>query len=57
MSEKPPLGLTPRSIWVEGRVKEIAFAIVRYIEAGKLTKIPADWVNELSEHIDEAKGW
>lgn len=57
MSEKPPLGLTPKNIWTEGRIKEIANAIIRYIEAGKIRKIPVEWVNELSEHIDAAKGW
>jgi hypothetical protein len=57
MSEKPPLGLTPKRIWIEGRIKEISLAIVRYVEAGKLKYIPVEWVNELAEHIDEAKGW
>jgi hypothetical protein len=57
MSEKPPLGVKPRIIWTEVRIKEIADAIIRYIEAGKVRKIPVEWVNELAEHIDEAKGW
>lgn len=41
----PPLGLRPKSIWLEARVDEIYEAIERYREAGK--DIPMGWIDEL----------
>ncbi len=53
---KPPLGITPKSIWDEKRIVEIKLAIQRYVEAGK--KIPAEWVyekNELTNAQEQSK--
>ena len=41
---KPPLGLTPKYIRNEQRMKEIRDAVVRYEEADK--KIPIEWIEE-----------
>ena len=46
---KPPLGLVPRFIHDEARVKEIIEAIGRYNEVGK--PVPVEWLNELNEKI------
>lgn len=45
--ERPPLGLTPRFIYEERRMKEILGAIQRYSEREMV--IPDEWVAELSE--------
>jgi hypothetical protein len=44
---KPPLGLVPRFIRDEERVREIIEAIDRYNEAGK--PVPQEWLDELNE--------
>lgn len=48
---KPPIGLMPKSIWIEQmqvqRRNEITAAMQRFIEAGK--DIPNDWLQELIE--------
>ena len=46
--EKPPTGVTPYYIFIEGRIKEISEAIERYLEAKQ--EIPIEWVNELNEY-------
>ena len=45
----PPLGIKPRTYWVEERIDAIREAIVRYAVAGRM--VPDEWVIELSEHI------
>jgi hypothetical protein len=51
-SEKaPPLGLRPRFIVSENRLREITSAMTRYAEASK--PIPSDWTKEL----DELSAW
>ena len=47
---KPPLGCQPRVIWVEHRVGELSEAIGRY--ADESSRMPAEWVAELSEHLN-----
>ena len=44
---KPPLGLTPRFIWIEQRKQDIIDAVRRYTEANK--EIPTEWINEYNE--------
>ena len=44
---KPPLGVTPRWLADEMRVREIAEAILRYTEVGK--PVPQEWLDELNE--------
>lgn len=46
-AQKPPLGLRPRFIVAEHRVREIDEAIQRYAEAG--WDIPAAWVEERAD--------
>lgn len=46
-SEKPPLGLSPRSFWLEDRRDEILLACNRYADAGN--DIPFDWIKQLQE--------
>jgi len=48
---KPPLGLKPRRICLEGRIVEIQNTINRYIEARK--PIPNEWTEELIESINQ----
>lgn len=50
---KPPLGVTPREIWDKQRQKDLADAMVRYLEAGM--KIPAEWIEEYNEINDGLK--
>lgn len=53
---KPPLGVMPREMWYRQRQKDLADAMVRYLEAG--TKIPAEWIeeyNEISDRLEEVK--
>jgi hypothetical protein len=45
---KPPLGLRPRYIVREERVREIKEAIKRYVDAEK--SVPAEWLHELNEY-------
>lgn len=46
---KPPLGLVPRFIRDEERVREIIEALGRYNDVGK--PVPQEWLNELCERI------
>lgn len=43
----PPLGLTPRFLWVEHRLDEVNRAIKRYIDAGILPL--QEWLDEKIE--------
>ena len=45
--DKPPLGLMPRSIHRDHRIKEILEAMQRY--ADKQKAIPEEWFEELME--------
>ena len=44
--EKPPLGLTPRYMWISERKSDIIRAMDRYSSAGKV--IPREWIEELA---------
>ena len=46
--EKSPVGLRPRFIVVEERIREIQEALQRYVSANKA--VPAEWLVELNEH-------
>ena len=50
MNEKPPLGIVPRHIHDEYRAREIIFALLRYLDAGK--PIPREWLEELSDRVE-----
>lgn len=47
--EKPPLGIMPKKIWIEQRMKVIGRAMFRYLEAGK--EIPEEWKDEYVSHL------
>ena len=47
MSNKPPIGITPRWLLDEERAIEIEQAIARYNEADY--PIPIEWIQELNE--------
>nr|BDD48131.1 hypothetical protein 47 [Balneolaceae bacterium] len=49
--DKPPIGITPRFLWIEDRLKELNQAIDRYAEADK--DIPAKWIRERNELINK----
>jgi hypothetical protein len=42
---KPPIGLTPRKIWLEMRYNDILDAMTRYHSERK--EIPLEWIGEL----------
>ena len=46
---RPPLGVMPKTLWVEDRVNDILEAMERY-RRGKYI-IPAEWAEELAEHL------
>lgn len=48
-NEKPPIGLKPRFIVEEERLKEVRSAIRRYSK--KWLRIPNDWIYEYNELI------
>jgi len=51
MSNKPPLGLMPRHIWLEHRRRELIAAMRLYKIAGKA--VPGIWINEFLNLIAE----
>jgi len=48
-----PLGLTPKWIRQEERLKEVKEAMLRYFNAGK--EIPSEWSEEYEELIEALK--
>lgn len=47
---KPPLGVRPEFLFEEERVKDLAEAIIRYVEAG--LPPPKCWGKEISRRIE-----
>ena len=45
--KKPPLGLMPRTLWLDMREQEVKLAIQRYLDEG--FEIPVQWVEEYNE--------
>ena len=53
---KPPLGVMSKDLWNRQRQKDLADAMVRYLEAGM--KTPLEWIeeyNEISDRLKEVK--
>ena len=50
--DKPPLGITPKSIHDQSRAIDILKAMKRYVYANKA--IPTEWINELKRLYGEA---
>lgn len=48
---KPPIGLLPKKIWLENRVKEINEAIKRYIDSN--VSIDPNWIQERNEILEQ----
>lgn len=48
---KPPLGLTPRNVWIQKRFIDVTDAIGRYFNAG--LRIPTEWMDEYKELVDD----
>lgn len=46
---KPPLGIMPKSIWIELRVEALQQAIYRYTNAG--LPVPPEWIEEYNQHV------
>jgi hypothetical protein len=46
---QPPIGIMPRYIWDEIRLRELAAAISRYAAAYR--PVPAEWIEEYNELI------
>lgn len=49
---KPPLGIIPHKLWIEGRIRNLEEAIVRYITSGNIMEA-RDWVSEVIELRNE----
>jgi hypothetical protein len=49
--EKPPLGVVPRKLWLEGRLKELKRTILSYTHSGYSVKI--EWVEERNQILAE----
>ena len=52
---EPPLGLTPKSIWMKLRLKDIKEAAKRYESVGK--EIPKEWIEEAGELALKLEDW
>lgn len=48
---KPPLGIMPRKLWIEIRLKELSEAMYRYISVG--SPIPEEWAQEYNQLLSE----
>lgn len=51
MIDKPPIGLIPKTIWLELRIKEIVEAMNRYIDVNK--PVPTTWVEEYNTIVKD----
>lgn len=54
MTDKPPIGLTPRHIHNSQRLSAIKEAMDRYIEVSK--PIPAEWIGEYMDLVKTVYG-
>lgn len=50
-TEKPPLGLTPKAVWMEDRVLDIVDAMNRYVKANM--EVPIEWIKEYNELVKQ----
>jgi len=51
--KKPPIGITPEFIWKEDRARELARAIVRYLEYEGFSSTVQKWSSELRDLCEE----
>jgi hypothetical protein len=50
---KLPLGLMPRTLWLDAREQEVGMAIQRYLDEG--FEIPLPWVEEYNDLVKRSK--
>jgi hypothetical protein len=48
---RPPLGVMPRHLWLEGRIEDLRGAIERHLDAWLWPKV--EWVREMADRIEE----
>jgi hypothetical protein len=46
-----PLGIIPKKIWKEQRLRDLRDAIDRYIEANH--RVPVEWIKEYNELLED----
>lgn len=51
--EKPPIGLTPRFVWLKMRKIDIEDAVRRYVKANR--EVPIEWIKEYFDILDEER--
>lgn len=49
----PPLGIIPKSIWKEQRLRELRDVIDRYLEANQ--RVPIEWIEEYNELLEDIR--
>lgn len=54
VNQRPPIGLKPRWLFVEERLREILTAIGRYQQAGRA--VPTEWEMEATLRFEELRG-
>lgn len=47
---EPPLGIMPKSIWIELRIKNLCIAINNFIDANKINDDVQEWIKEVVDH-------
>lgn len=48
--EWPPIGITPRDVWLVRRISEINSAILRRKQSNE--EVPKEWIYELKDIVD-----
>lgn len=48
---KPPLGVMPKSIWVDNRKRDLARAIFEYVDQNPNQPLLLEWLDELKELV------
>ena len=47
LTEKPPIELMPKKLFLEQRLEELTSAMIRYLQVDK--DVPNDWIEEYKE--------
>lgn len=51
MSQRPPIGIEPRYIWIETRLEQIENAVTRIFHEKYAFQIPMTWIEEYNDLI------
>ena len=55
-SEEPPIGVEPSRLWEERRIGDLAAAITRYVDSGRVDSPEVwGWANEIVERLEGFK--